>query len=287
MSDPRGPGGLTCDEVRELAAAFVLGALDPAEDAAVREHLSGCPEAHEEMAELGGVLPALAVSVPVVEPSSGLKARIMAAAAADLAARGGEGRATTTGVVPAAPAVPPAAPVSAPAAFPGPAEREARRKTSAASWVLRIAAVVAIVALGVSNVFLRTQLDSAQAYEQSVAAVIDVAAQPGSLTAVLTADGGTGSGLAAVSASGEVTIAMQDLAPTSGNQVYEAWVIGGDGVPVALGDFTVGSAGTATFEGTGLPTTSGIVLALTLEPGPGATTPTMPIISKGVATAAG
>ena len=80
---------------------------------------------------------------------------------------------------------------------------------------------------------------------------------------------------------------MQDLAPTSGTQVYEAWVIGGDGVPVALGDFTVGSAGTATFEGTGLPTASGIVLALTLEPGPGATTPTMPIISKGVATAAG
>jgi anti-sigma-K factor RskA len=283
VSDPRGPGGLTCDEVRELAAAFVLGALDPAEAAAVREHLSGCPEAHEEIAELGGVLPALAVSVPLVEPPSGLKARIMAAAAADLAARGGASTATTVGVPPAAPAAPAAAPV----AFPGPAEREARRRTSAVSWVLRIAAVVAIVTLGASTLVLRNQLDSAQAYEQSVAAVLDVAAQPGSLTAILTADGGTGSGLAAVSASGAVTIAMQDLAPTSGNQVYEAWVIGGDGVPVALGDFTVGSAGTATFEGTGLPTASGIVLALTLEPGPGATTPTMPIISKGVATAAG
>ncbi len=283
MSDPRGPGGLTCDEVRELAAAYVLGALDPAEEAAVREHLSTCPEAHEEMAELGGVLPALAVSVPLIEPPSGLKARIMAAAAADLAARGGESTATTAGVMPAAPATPATAPV----AFPGPAEREARRRTSAASWVLRIAAVVAIVTLGASTLVLRNQLDSAQAYEQSVAAVLDVAAQPGSLTAILTADGGTGSGLAAVSASGAVTIAMQDLAPTSGNQVYEAWVIGGDGVPVALGDFTVGSAGTATFEGTGLPTASGIVLALTLEPGPGATTPTMPIISKGVATAAG
>lgn len=37
----------------------------------------------------------------------------------------------------------------------------------------------------------------------------------------------------------------------------------------------------------GLPTSSWIVLALTLEPGPGATTPTLPIISKGVASAAG
>jgi len=282
VSDPRGPGGLTCDEVRELAAAFVLGALDAADEAAVREHLSSCPEAHEEIAELGGVLPALAVSVPLVEPPSGLKDRIMAAAAADLAERGGESTATA-GVPPATPATAPAAPVM----FPGPAERESRRRTSTASWVLRIAAVVAIVTLGATTLVLRNQLDSAQAYEQSVAAVLDVAAQPGSLTAILTADGGTGSGLAAVSSSGAVTIAMQDLAPTSGDEVYEAWVIGGDGVPVALGDFTVGSGGTASFEGSGLPTTSGIVLALTLEPGPGATTPTMPIISKGVATGAG
>jgi hypothetical protein len=36
-----------------------------------------------------------------------------------------------------------------------------------------------------------------------------------------------------------------------------------------------------------VPATSGIVLALTREPGPGATAPTLPIISKGVATAAG
>ena len=78
---------LTCDEVREMAGAFVLGALDPAEAAAVRAHLATCDDAHEEIAELGGVLPALAESVPVVEPPEGLKARIMAAAAADLEER--------------------------------------------------------------------------------------------------------------------------------------------------------------------------------------------------------
>jgi anti-sigma-K factor RskA len=133
---------------------------------------------------------------------------------------------------------------------------------------------------------LRNQLDAAQAYEQSVAQVLDVAAQPGSLTAILSADGGTGSGLAAIDSSGKVTLAMQDLAATSGNQVYEAWVIGGDGVPVPLGSFAVGNAGTASFVASGLPTTSGVVLALTLEPGPGAQTPTLPIISKGVATEA-
>jgi anti-sigma-K factor RskA len=285
MSDQRTYGGLTCDEVRDLAGSFVLGALGTDEAAAVREHLASCPEAHEEIAELGGVVPVLAASVPVVEPPDGLKARIMAAAAADLAERRGAVSGAPRGAAEPA-STPPAAP-AAPIAFPGPAERESRRRgTSAATWVLRIAAVVAIVALAGTNLVLRNQLDAAQAYEQSVAQVLDVAAQPGSLTAILTADGGTGSGLAAIDSTGQVTLAMQDLAPTSGSQVYEAWVIGGDGVPVPLGSFAVGSGGTASFEAGGLPTTSGIVLALTLESGPGAQTPTPPIISKGVATGA-
>ena len=54
-----------------------------------------------------------------------------------------------------------------------------------------------------------------------------------------------------------------------------------------LGGFTVDNSRTAYFESSGLPVAEGIVLALTLEPGPGATTPTLPIISKGVAAAPG
>jgi anti-sigma-K factor RskA len=67
--------------------------------------------------------------------------------------------------------------------------------------------------------------------------------------------------------------------------VYTAWAIGADGVPVAIGDFTVGSDGTASFSAPTSPLASGTVLALTREPTPGATAPTLPIISKGVATA--
>jgi anti-sigma-K factor RskA len=269
---------MTCDDVRELAGAFVLGALEPAEEADVRAHLDTCADAHAEIEALGGVLPVLGESVPLVEPAVGLKARIMAAAAADLEARGAP---TAT---PESAAVAATAASAAPTAFPSADERAARRRrTSTGSWILRIAAVIAIVALGGWNLLLRNQLDSAQSYEQSVAAVIDVASQPGSLTAILTADGGTGSGLAAVDSTGQVTLAMQDLAATSGSTVYEAWVIGGDGKPVPLGSFTVGGSGTASFTASGLPTAPGIVIALTLEPGPGATAPTLPIISKGVA----
>jgi anti-sigma-K factor RskA len=147
--------------------------------------------------------------------------------------------------------------------------------------------VLAIALLGGWNLLLQNDLGAARQYEQNVAAVLEAASQPGALTAVLAADGGTGSGLAAVDADGDLALAMRDLAPTSGASVYEAWVIAADGVPVPLGSFTVGSSGTAYFAAGGLPNAEGILLALTLEPGPNATTPTMPIISAGAAAAPG
>lgn len=288
MSDKvRTDATLTCDEVRDLAASFVLGALEDNESDAVRTHLAGCADAHAEIAELGSVLPALAASVPQVEPRPALKGRILAAAAADL-----ESRSAAASVTPAAAEVAPtsAPPITTPIAFPSAAERETRGvqrgRSGAGAWVLRIAAVLAIAALGGWNLLLQGQLDQSRTYEQQVAAVLDVAGQPGALTAVLTAEGGDGpSGLAAVAADGAVTLAMRGLAPTSGDQVYEAWAIGGDGTPVPLGGFKVGTAGVAYFEGEGLPTDPGVVLALTLEPGPGATAPTSPVLSLGTMTA--
>jgi len=286
MSGSDAMRAMTCDEVREMAGAFVLGALDPAEAAAVRAHLVGHVDAHPEIAELGGVIPAFLEIVPIVEPPDGLKARIMAAAAADLAARGETVSTEPTASAPAAPTT--AAPASAPVAFPSADARAARRaRTSTGGWLVRIAAVLAIAVLGGWNLLLQNDLGAARRYEQNVAAVLATAGQPGSLTAILTADGGTGSGLAAVNERGDVALAMRDLAPTSGNAVYEAWVIGSDGVPVPLGGFTVDNSRTAYFESGGLPAAEGIVLALTLEPGPGATTPTLPIIAKGVAAAPG
>jgi anti-sigma-K factor RskA len=280
-------GGLTCDEVRDLAGSFVLGALDSDEAAAVREHLATCPEAHDEIEQLGGVVPILAASVPVVEPPDGLKARILAAAQADLDERNRAGSTTATTATTATAATPSTPSTAEPIPFPSPGERERRQRRSAVSWIVAIAAVLAIALLGVSNLVLRSQLDQSQAYQQSVQTVIDVASKPGSLTAVLTASGGTGTGLAAIDSSGAVTMAMQDLAPTSGQQVYEAWVIGGDGVPVPIGSFQVGTGRTGSMTASGVKASTGAVLALTLEAGPGATTPTLPIISKGVATGQG
>lgn len=282
MTDSMRPIELSCDDVRELAGAFVLGALEPGEEAAVRAHLASCSDAHAEIAEAGSVLPVLDASVPVVEPAAGLKARIMAAAAADL-----ETRAV---VAPTAPVV--GAPIAPPAAvrpFPSADERATRRpgRTSPATWTMRIAAVLVIGVLAGWNFLLQGQLETAKTYEQNVAAVIDVASRPGALTAVLAPAGGSGpKGLAAMSATGDMAMAVRDLEPTTGSQVYEAWVIGSDGVPVPLGGATVGTTGTAFFTGGGVSAGPGAVLALTLEPGPGAKAPSSTPVSSGTVVAA-
>ena len=73
---------MTCDDVRDLAPAFVLGALSPDDEAAVRSHLAECTAAHAEIDELGGAAQAMALASDPIEPPVELRERIVAAAAA-------------------------------------------------------------------------------------------------------------------------------------------------------------------------------------------------------------
>ncbi len=298
MSDPRRPSDLTCDEVRELAASFVLGALDADEAQVFRDHLASCDDAHAELSELAEVLPVLAASAPVLEPSVALKSRIMTAAAADLASRSTSAatsaataaRAASTAGAPAPTAAAPIAPGPVPTPFPTAAERgtrSARTRASGGTWILRIAAVLAIAVLGGRNLLLQAQLQDEHAYDQQVAAVLAVAAQPGSLTVVMAPGAGLARGLAAIDAQGRMTLAMRDLAPPTGSSVYEAWAVAPRAAPVPVGELAVAGNGTAYLQGSGIPSSAGLVIALTHEPGPGAKAPTLPIISSGTASASG
>lgn len=272
---------MTCAQARDLAAAYVLGALEPAEEAAVREHLRTCPEPHAEFAELGGVVPYLALDVELVEPPASLRERVMGAAAADLNA----GRPASAATV--APAPVEQAPIDFRAAADptaGRISREARR-TNTVAWVGRIAAVLAIVLLGGWNLLLQGQLAAARQYEQAVGAVIAAASHPNSQTVVLTPANGKGpAGIAAVAADGRVVLAMRDMPATTGGQVYETWVITG-GKPLAVGGFTVGAEGTASFTTRPAQTPPGSIIAVTLEPRPNQTAPEGPVIAKGIAPA--
>jgi anti-sigma-K factor RskA len=275
--------GLHCADAEDLAASFVLGALEPSEADAVRAHLAGCPEAHAEFAELGSVVPALFETVDVVQPRAGLRDRILAAAAD-----------TQVAATAAAPAAAPQQPIEMPRL----ADTQ-RGDTQRSGWApglfrrpiwaaVAIAAALGVVALGAWNVQLRDQIDGLTTYRNGVAAVLDEAAQPGAHLAVLANPGTPGpSGLAVVTNGGTgVSMVMRDLAPTTGAEVYEAWLIAGDNAPVPIGSFQVNASGFATFStsATAPGDLPSLTVALTREPGPGATTPTLPIIALGTAS---
>jgi anti-sigma factor RsiW len=267
---------MTHHDAIDLAAGYVLGALEPAEEAAVREHLATCPEPHPEFAELGGIVSALLVDVPLVEPPVALRDRIMAAARADLGSRRGT------------PVTAPS-PTALPSAFPRAIERDARRtaSTSRLDWVLRIAAVIALVAIGAWGLGIQRQLDEARQFDQAVASVLDAAGRPGAHAVILSpAQGKQGKGIAAVAPDGTVTLAMRDLPATSDGQVYTTWVIVGKNAPIAVADFTVDANGTAAVTTGPAQTAPGAILAVTLEPNRGNTAPKGPIISTGSTPAA-
>jgi anti-sigma factor RsiW len=298
------PTPLSHADALDLAPLYVLGALDDAEMAAVREHLATCPESHAEFEELGGVVPYLleSPSVELVEPPAALGDRIMAAAAADLAERTAAERTTPvtaaerTAPAPAAERTTPAAERAAPIPFPSADERTARAERTRGrpgplTWIAAIAAVLAIAVLGAWNVRLQGQVNdleqqatAAEQYRTAVTAVLDVAAQPGSQTALLAPQAAGGPrGIASVASDGSVQFAMQDLAPTSGNQVYETWAIPPGSNPVPLGSFTVDASGVASFTSKQGPVAPGMAVAVSREPQTGATAPTE-VVSVGVAS---
>ena len=73
---------MTCDEVRELAPAYALGALSADEARALEVHLAEC-DLHQELAGLRATARLLQRTAPEREPPPALRERILAAATTD------------------------------------------------------------------------------------------------------------------------------------------------------------------------------------------------------------
>jgi Anti-sigma-K factor rskA/Putative zinc-finger len=297
---------MTCDAVRDLAPVFVLGALEPAEEKAVRDHLATCDRPHPEFEAFGGVVQYLDETVELIEPPASLKERVLAAVAAEPRARRSDRAATRP--VPAVEVVAPRPerraaerraaerraqerrrrdPMAMPIGIAAAAESgdlsagDDRRRT----MLIRTAALVSIAALAGWNITLQAQAGSANPYARAVADVVDLAARPGSQTAILSADAGRAPrGIAAVGSDGSVALAIRELDPTVNSQVYQVWLIAPGGTTSPVGSFQVGSNGTGSLTARAT-AVSGATIAITREPGRGATAPTLPILARGVAFA--
>lgn len=76
---------MTCHDRRPDIGAYVVGALEPAERARLEEHLAGCPQCRDELADLAGLpgllghLTASEVELGPPSPSAGALDRMLAA----------------------------------------------------------------------------------------------------------------------------------------------------------------------------------------------------------------
>jgi hypothetical protein len=261
---------ITCSHVRDLAPGFVLGALDRAEMAAVREHLETCPRPHPEFRDLGGVVSYIGDSLVPIEPPEGLKAAVVAAARADLKARRAAPRTAGAPILTVVSSRPEAAVVRH-------RTLDRLRSRRAASWLIRAAAALAIVVLAGSVFTLQGELNRAKA---SPDPVYDIAngARSTTLTPVGNASGG---GLAALLPSGNLHVYLSGLEPTAGDEVYVVWVSTDGGTSRSAGWFTVDDSGRGYAELNDLSVSTSVWVYVCREPNRDVTRPTGPVVVGG------
>ena len=259
---------VACDRVRDLASGYVLGALEPAEMAAVRRHLASCRKPHPELGEMGGVLAYLGAALPPVEPRSALKGAVLAAAKADLVARR---------------AVHPIAAIGAPAEISvfSLAEARASRGRRMALWLGRAAAVLVIIAgLGYA-MGIPGRIGLIHPTDSTIGGPCSWCYDAGSF-GLSPGPGSNATGAALVRDNGHLLVFGNKLQTTRNDEIYAVWLTADNGSSQRAAEFRVDSSGrSGTIEIDNLPPASTLKVTITLEARPGAAEPTGPIILSG------
>ena len=199
---------MNCATVDELAAAFGLGAVEPAEELELSEHLATCAEPHAEARDLIGAASMVAASAEPVSPGPRLRDRVLATAAATPQEHRLAGS--------------PASITPIPVDVRRPSEPWWRRAT--VPLALAAVALAAAIGLGLWNVSLRQQVAERDEAIRAIAGA----------DAVHQVSGTAGSGLL-LESGGTAFFLAEGLADLADGQLYELWLIGADGVPVAVG----------------------------------------------------
>lgn len=277
MTGPARPG---CPRV-EQAVGLVLHTLEPDEELEVLAHLPGCPDCLAAVADAEGVLSTLGTSVEQVDPPARLRDAILDAASS-----------TPQVPSPLRPASTP--PLRAPRGEPAPsrpggpsrppaAHRAPRRRTR----TLVAAALALIVAAGIGGLAARTvQLQNQRdAQIQQTQTIVDMVAQfdrPGVSHAWLAPEPGQ-TPVAAVMVAGDTRVVASVGLPanSTADDTYVLWGMG-DGAPVPLGTFDVGSAQTGPHDiGSSPEAPSYGGYAISLEPGRAAPASPTKVVATG------
>jgi anti-sigma-K factor RskA len=196
---------INCAEVDELAGAYALGAVDAEEDRSMSEHLATCDQPHLEARDLIGAGAAVPASTEDVDPSPGLRDRLMTT----VAATPQEHR-----------------PVTMPAATPSAGAEPRRPWWRIQPVALGIAAVALALAVGLGAWGLNLNAQLAER-EDALRAVA-------SADAAFAVAGTAGRGW--VIESGDAAHFVADgLAEPPEGQIYELWLLDAEGNPTAVG----------------------------------------------------
>lgn len=265
------------EEYDELAVGWALGALEPDDESRFTRHLEDCLRCQQTVDDAHDVSAALALALPVEQPSAGLKARIMTAVSAEPrpVQRQSEPAAPSTGALER----------RSSGNRPGghritqrPARGWTNRRGMGARGLALAAALALVAGLGVWNVTLRSQQDEAKSTVTAQAAVIDALDDRGvyRIAPLRTGEGArvgmvvVHDGAAQVMAKG---LPLNDVT----DETFVLWGLGPEAAPQALGTFDVVSpeldVRTVSSIATGFDQYDGY--AISLEPGRSApSTPT-------------
>jgi anti-sigma-K factor RskA len=269
---------MTCKEFEELSGAFVLGAVTAEEREAAHSHLRECKACARLYQELRSVVALLPLSVPQVEPSSSLEARIFAAIRKDskIAARSTDQLPTIASAR---------------------RQRRKRKVTGVASrFIMGVAAVLLLtllVGMSLLTYSLEQQLTSVNQRVANIGQQLAntqqqlVSVSPHQLASIVgtpTVKGVNGE-LYYLPQQNVTILVMHGLPRLQGNQVYQGWLLSTRGKKIT----SIKSVGLLTLEGnTAIVSFPGKVTsyntaAVSREPGPtpSLNVPSGPVIASG------
>ena len=241
-------------DYEQLAAGYVLGALEPDDEHVFQQHLGGCPQCEASVRELEEVVGELAYAAPPADPPATLWASIRREVRP-------ERRRT-----------------------------QPRPRRGVAPLLARLAAAAAIVAVAALSVWNLNLRDQNAVYRDRVAALeraTELANDPGASLVTLDDQAGTTGARATVIASSRQdrgVLLIENLPPLQRNRVYELWGMPGGRLPdaeKALVFVPLRRQGTQALQFE-VPIQPGTVFAITEEPGPdGSDKPTPPPVLLG------
>ncbi len=245
---------MTCEEFEELAGAYALDAVTPAEREGARAHLAECAKCTRRWQELRAVVEQLPYSVTQVNPPESLKERVLESIRK-------ESRTTSTKPIPIS-------------------------SRSRLGWSMRLLAIAAVlllllfggmiawnVSLHQENTSLGSQVTSLQHQVALVYAIRGNSFAPGA------------SGKVIYLPEQKITLlVIQGLPQLQGTQVYQGWLIH-DKQPRSIGLLSMGNGVASVTYPSNFAGYE--VAAVSREPGPSASTnmPAGPIVAAGELTA--